>query len=210
MSGHPFQSNGSNLAAFSQSVAVPTFDPFEALNLHVNAPCSQLSLWQACKTAQFQTTAYDVQRQTEIAHAYNFLRANGMVNVDHARLLWPGRAAHSLVPRRRRTTQGRISLGRRRRQLRRSHVGTSLAATETRVGTFLAATERIEGLMGLSLMDYPILLHLVWKLRCSCWECCETLCGRCQMACGACQTSGSLEDPIVIDDCGNSVKVYKE
>jgi hypothetical protein len=209
MSGCPSQSECSIVAAFSKSVAVPTFDPFRVLNLDVNAPCSQLSLWQAWKTAKLQTTACDAQRQTDIAHAYNFLRANGMVNVDHARLLWPGRAAHNLVPRRRRTAHGRNRQD-RRRELRRVDVRTFLAGAETRVGTFLAATERIEGLMGWSLTDNPLLLHLVRKLRCSCWDCCEVLCKRYRMACGACQASGSLGDPIVIDDCSNSVKVCKE
>ena len=205
----PSQSECSNVTAFSKSVAVPTFDPFRALNLDVKAPCSQLSLWLAWKTAKFQTTACDAQRQTEIAHAYNFLRADSMANADRARFLWPGQAAHNPVTQRRQTANSRNSQDRRRKS-RRSDARMSLAATETRVGTFLAATERIERLMGWSVTDYPVLLHLVWKLRCSCWDCCEVLCGRCRMVCGSCQASGSLEDPIVINDGSNSVKVCKE
>jgi hypothetical protein len=209
MSGRPFRSNCSNVTAFSQSVPLPTFDPFQALNLDVNAPCSQLGLWQAWKTAKLQTTACDAQRQIEIAHAYKFLCANGMVNVNRARLLWPRRVAHNPVPRRRQTAHGRSSQD-RQRKLRRHHVRMSLAATETRVGTFLAATERIEGLMGWSLTDYPLLLRLVRKLRCSCWDCCKALCWRYQMGYSARQASGSLDDPIVINDCSNGVKVYLE
>jgi hypothetical protein len=204
MSGCLSQSECSTVAAFSKSVAVPTFDPFRALNLDVNAPCSLLRLEWAWEVAKLQTAACDLQRQAQIAHAYAFLRADGMANVDRARLLWPGRAAYNLVQRRRRTAYGRNSQD-RRRQLRCSDMRTFLAATETRVGTFLAATKRIEWLMGWSLTDNPLLLHLVRKLRCSCWDCCEALCRRYRMVCGTYQASGSLEDPIVIDDCSNSM-----
>jgi hypothetical protein len=201
MSARLSQSECSSVTAFSKSVAVPTFDPFRALNLDVNAPCSQLSLWLAWKAAKFQTTACDAHKQTEIAHAYDFLRADGMVNVDRARFRWPGQAAHNPVPRRRRAAKSRSSQDCQRR---------FRAATETRVATFLAATERIEGLIGGSLTDYPLLLCLARKLRCSCWDCCEALCRRHRIVCGACQASGSLENPIVLDDCSNSIKVYTE
>jgi hypothetical protein len=113
------------------------------------------------------------------------------------------------VPKRRQRAHSRNRQD-RQRQLQRRHVRMGLPATRTRVGTFLAAIEQIEGSMGWLLTDHPLLLDLARKLQCSCQDCCGALCRSYQIGRGACQASGSLENPIVIRDCSNSVKVYKE
>jgi len=149
MSGRLPQSECSNVTAFSMSVAVPTFNPFHALRVDVNAPCSLLRLEWAWEVAKLQTAACDFQRQSQIAHAYAFLRADNMFNLNCACRLWSGRAASNLVQQRSWKASGRTC----------QECHQRLQCND--VGTFLAATKRIEVLMDGWLS--PSLLHL-WEV----------------------------------------------